>query len=131
MRNFNNKFGNIRMPQRFNRAIRAEILGGNELLDLLELVSNIRQRPATSADNKKFLKRIEYALQDIRQKFIDEIVYRYKNPVGLDEVRNLHYTESQLASGQDITELVLRKLSDILYVMTGEENDETEKEKSP
>jgi len=129
MRNLDNKYGdNIKMPRRFNRAIRAEILGGNELLDLLELVSNIRQRPATSADSKKFLKRVEYALQEIRQAFIDEIVFRYKNPVGLDEVRNLHYVESQLAGGQDITQLVLRKLSEMLYVMTGVENEEKENE---
>jgi hypothetical protein len=59
-----------------NKALRAEIPGGNKLLDLLHLVNTARQR--TIDDPAAFLITIEDRLQDIRDAMVDEIQRRYQ-----------------------------------------------------
>jgi hypothetical protein len=60
----------------YNKALRAEIPGGNELLDLLHLVNVARQRPIE--DPAAFLMTIEDRLQGIRDAMADEIQRRYQ-----------------------------------------------------
>lgn len=60
----------------YNKALRAEIPGGNELLDLLNLVHQVRRR---RIDNPAgFLETVEDRLQDIRDAMADEIQRRYQ-----------------------------------------------------
>ena len=74
---FLNKYGkNRKAKARFNLAIRSESPGGNEVLDLLELVSHMRQRSVAPEEWKK-LQTIEDRLQDIRDAMVDAIMHAY------------------------------------------------------
>ena len=67
---------NRKSKARFNLAIRSELAGGNELLDLLELVSHMRQRVGGPEDFKK-LQVIEDGLQNIRNAMAEAIMKAY------------------------------------------------------
>ncbi len=74
---FLNKYGkNRKAKARFNLAIRSESPGGNELLDLLELVSHMRQRSVKREEFKR-LQTIEDRLQAIRDAMVDAIMKKY------------------------------------------------------
>lgn len=74
---FVEKYGkNRKSKARFNLAIRSESPGGNELLDLLETVSHMRQRAGGSEDFKK-LQAIENGLQNIRNAMAEAIMEAY------------------------------------------------------
>ncbi len=66
------KYGNTKTRQVYNRAIRAEVPGGEILLDLLELTSNMK-RKAYRAEEKERLRLIEDGLQQIRDEFVEGI----------------------------------------------------------
>lgn len=73
------KYGrNKKKRQLYNAAIRAECLGGNELLDLLELVSKKRHQRSRSRDEYLFLEVIEDRLQTVRDIMIDDVQRRWK-----------------------------------------------------
>lgn len=60
-----------------NKALRAEIPGGNELLDLLELVHKTRMRGRIDKP-LDFAELIEDRLQEIRDEMVDEVERRYR-----------------------------------------------------
>lgn len=63
--------------QRIQQAIRAEIAGGQDLLDLLELVNVVRTRGEIDKP-LEFLTLIEDKLQNIKHSMADEVKSRYQ-----------------------------------------------------
>ena len=73
-----NKYGrNKKARQLYNAAIRTETPGGAKLLDLLELVSKMKQRQWVP-DVAKMLTVIEDRIQGIRDEMVDEIKIIYE-----------------------------------------------------
>lgn len=70
--------------ERYNKAIRAESPGGNELLDLLQLVSSMRGR-AKDRETAECLRVIEDRLQAIRNAMVEEIREYYQIPAHREE----------------------------------------------
>jgi len=73
---FKAKYKGTSREQR-NKAIRAEMAGGNQTLDLLELVHKVRTRQ--SIDNPRdFLELVEDRLHEIREAMVEEVERRYQ-----------------------------------------------------
>jgi hypothetical protein len=62
--------------ERYNKAIRAEIPGGDELLDLLQLVHQVRTRGRVQ-NPLDFLETIEDRIQDIRDEMVESLKAKY------------------------------------------------------
>jgi len=67
---------NKKKRQLYNAAIRAECPGGSELLDLLELVSNMRHRAV--GETAQVLKVVEDRLQSTRLEMLEDVRKRWK-----------------------------------------------------
>jgi len=75
---FRKKYGkNKKSRQLYNAAIRAECPGGDELVELLELVSKMRGR-SNSADEASKLRTIEDRLQLIRERMLCDVRERWQ-----------------------------------------------------
>lgn len=72
------KYGqSLKTKALYNKAIRSECPGGNDLLDLLELVSAMRGR-ATSAEEASKLVTIEDRLQAIKERMYIDVRNRWE-----------------------------------------------------
>lgn len=74
---FKSKYTGSKSAQRLNQATRAEIPGGDTLLDLLELVHKARTRGHIDKP-LDFAELIEDRLQDIKEAMIQEVNTRYQ-----------------------------------------------------
>lgn len=62
--------------ERYQKAIRREVPGGNQTLDLLELVNQVRTRGRID-DPIDFLRVIEDRVQEIRSEMVESIKEKY------------------------------------------------------
>ena len=65
--------------ERYNKAIRAEVHGGNQVLDLLELINIIRNR-GTIENPQALLNTIEERIQEIRTEMVEGLRIKHNIP---------------------------------------------------
>ena len=80
LRDLKNKYGgkNLKDREAFNRAIRAELVGGDDLLDAMELVDRIARRLGErNLAGSQVAQDALDSLRDLRQVMSDVIAKRY------------------------------------------------------
>jgi len=94
-----------------NRAIRAELLGGNILLDLNEVMFLLGGQKKWSEECRQFARFCSTAIGTIKREMVEEIEQRYTKPVGREGVEKFIEELDVITKAKKLNEDTLETLN--------------------